>query len=456
LGILKQNLTNSWQGIGAAIVLLTSGEALCMRGLFRALNKEILDHNTADGWLTSAYRTIQAEITLRMEQKRTGALMMISIDNLSMILSHYPGKFVDDMLVHLTQEIPLWAGNDSLMLRTQHDQFSLVLDYNDEPQLAELAEAIHIAMQRFACYLPEPVFVMASIGTAPFADEEADAIDIINHSYMAVHYAKEESPGVYASYARTKQHYQHTKEEMRKASELQRAIIEDRLRLVFQPVICSKTGEVSYYECLLRIVQNGLLISAGPYIEIAERMRLIDEIDLIVLGRVVEELKQHDTICLSFNVSNQAVDNPHWLNKAERLLADEAIASRVIVELTETGSQQDLRRISFFIASLQALGCQVALDDFGSGNTSFKQLKALPVDIIKIDGSFVKDMVENHDNHLFIKMILGFTTSFGLKTVAEFVETGEIAKSLMDLKVDYLQGHYFAAASPERPWLEGK
>ncbi len=106
------------------------------------------------------------------------------------------------------------------------------------------------------------------------------------------------------------------------------------------------------------------------------------------------------------------------------------------------------------MASLQAQGCQVALDDFGSGYTSFRQLKALSVDMVKIDGAFVKDLVDNADNRFFVKTLLDFTRGFGLKSVAECVENGEIAKMLMELGVDYLQGYYFGKPMNYRKWLK--
>ena len=99
------------------------------------------------------------------------------------------------------------------------------------------------------------------------------------------------------------------------------------------------------------------------------------------------------------------------------------------------------------------MGCQVALDDFGSGYTSFRQLKALSVDMVKIDGAFIKDLTDNSDNRFFVKTLLDFTKGFGLQSVAEFVEKGETAKMLMELGVDYMQGYYFGKPENYRSWL---
>jgi len=112
----------------------------------------------------------------------------------------------------------------------------------------------------------------------------------------------------------------------------------------------------------------------------------------------------------------------------------------------------DLKHSARFCAEVQAMGCMIALDDFGSGYTSFRQLQALPIDYVKIDGVFIRDLTDNADSRLFVKTMLDFIRGFGLKSVAEYVENGEIAKMLMELGVDYLQGYYLGKPSNTRPW----
>src|SRR5262249_40515451 len=158
-------------------------------------------------------------------------------------------------------------------------------------------------------------------------------------------------------------------------------------------------------------------------IPIAERMGLIDLIDTMVMEMVVGELRYDPKVVLAFNVSNMTTENPIWLESLSQFVKETPeIAPRLIVEITETAIHRDLRRTAFFVASLQSLGCQVALDDFGSGYTSFRQLKALSVDMVKIDGVFVKDLAQSADNRFFVKTLLDFAQGFGLQTVAEFVE----------------------------------
>jgi len=123
------------------------------------------------------------------------------------------------------------------------------------------------------------------------------------------------------------------------------------------------------------------------------------------------------------------------------------------VEITETAAHRDLRKAAYFVAAIQSVGGCVALDDFGSGYTSFRQLKSLSVDLVKIDGAFVKDIAQNADSRFFVKTLLEFSHGFGLHAVAEFVENGEIAKILMELGVDYMQGYYFGKRENHRSWV---
>lgn len=227
-----------------------------------------------------------------------------------------------------------------------------------------------------------------------------------------------------------------------------------RLKLAFQPVISAKTGHTESYEALLRILTpEGQIISAGPFIPAAEKYGFIHVIDEFVLQLVVRELELDPDVKIALNVSNVTATDRKWYSIAKKLLKDEKLAERLTVEITETASDNDLHDIALFVESVKSLGCRVAIDDFGAGYTSFKQLKVVNADVLKIDGVFVRDIVENPESKLFVNILLEFAKAYNLKTVAEFVETGEIAKILMELGVDYLQGFYFGKALNYRPWI---
>lgn len=235
--------------------------------------------------------------------------------------------------------------------------------------------------------------------------------------------------------------------QMSLANEIYNAVDKKLLRLAYQPIIAARTGKLHHHECLLRIVdKNKKTSSAGSFIQIAEKMGIIENIDLHVLDLVIEKLKQQPEISLSLNISNLSVDSEEWSKQFfEKVTPD--IAKRLTIEITETAAMIDLRSTAYFIAKIQGAGSSVALDDFGSGYTSFRQIRGLSLDYVKIDGSLINDIVNNHHNQLLVKSLIEFLKGLGLKTIAEFVDGGDTAKFLINCGIDYMQGNYFGAAS---------
>jgi EAL domain-containing protein (putative c-di-GMP-specific phosphodiesterase class I) len=233
------------------------------------------------------------------------------------------------------------------------------------------------------------------------------------------------------------------------------ALGQDRLLFAFQPVVSATSGEVDYFECLLRMRDhNGGLIPCGDFIAAAEETGLIGLIDRYVLNQAFGELAAHPAVRLGFNVSGRTACDRPWLRSLMTLLRREPeYARRVVVEITETAALDDLDESARFVDTLRHAGCRVALDDFGAGHTSLRHLQALAVDIVKIDGSFVRSLPARRENRIILRHLLGLTRGFGFGTVAECVETAEEASLLREEGVGYLQGYHFGRPTIERPWL---
>jgi EAL domain-containing protein (putative c-di-GMP-specific phosphodiesterase class I) len=224
----------------------------------------------------------------------------------------------------------------------------------------------------------------------------------------------------------------------------------------YQQIIESQTGDIPYYECLLRIPdKDGTLISAGPFIGLAETAGLNNVLDQVVLNMVVDELRAAPAyVSISVNISNAGVLDCHLLNTARSLLANNIdIARRLIIEITETSLNIDFEQTQIFCDIMSGFGCKIALDDFGTGYTSFKQLQKLRVDVIKIDGSFIRGIIDNKRDQDLVYSLIEIAHNLGAKTVAEYVENGEIAKFLIDAGIDYMQGHFFSPAVNYRAWI---
>lgn len=388
------------------------------------------------------------------QDNSSGALMLVSISNLAMIIGAYGHDTSECVMQDLTRMIKAILNEKDHVVRIQRDQLAIILMDRYPEDSSALAQRVHNIVVNFGRdnFATASLHVIGVIGTINFPAETANASDALDKAYAAVH-SMQSLPC--RTYEMTKSEADASRQQMGLANYLLRAYKEDRLRLAYQPVIESKTGKTAHYEALLRLISHtGKISSAGGLIPVAEKMGLIDIIDTMVMEKVITELRNAPNVILAMNVSNETTENSAWLEKIAALIKETPeVAPRLIVELTETAIHRDLRRTAFFVASLQSMGCQVALDDFGSGYTSFRQLKALSVDMVKIDGIFIKDIAHSADNQFFVKTLLDFAQGFGLTTVAEFVENGEITKILLEMGVDYMQGYYFGKPENHRTWL---
>ena len=215
--------------------------------------------------------------------------------------------------------------------------------------------------------------------------------------------------------------------------------------LALQPMMTAYHREPALYECLLRMERpDGVLVSAGEFITVAEQLGLSRLIDRRVLELSIEVLKRHPSIRLSVNVSGLTASDHEWLVMLHRLTGGRrALTERLTIEITETAAIHDLDLTINFVDTLKELGCRVAIDDFGAGYTSFKNLKILNVDMVKIDGSFVKNLIEEPTNRVFIKTLVEIAETFKMETVAEWVADEKTAQIIEAAGITYMQGFLF-------------
>jgi|GEM_PF-68356 len=382
------------------------------------------------------------------------AISILYISNVYVVCDIMGTSFLNNMKDLLISDITSIPNDDVYAIEELSDnRFLLVHSLHNKEVFARNLSSIFMNFRKHEMIRDSNISISYKCGTAMIGSQ-------------GIHYAYNQAFLAFSK-AFTQEYYKHIfideaesildslNNEMKLGAYFQDAINDKRLSLAFQPVINTKNGKISGHECLLRLVtpQNNI-ISAGPFIPVAEKMGFIDVVDELVLEMVASELNLSPSVYLGMNVSSASIDNKNWLDKAKTLLKDPDLASRLIIEITETSAQRDLKKLAYFVDFIQGLGAQIAIDDFGSGYTSFKQLQSLRADIIKIDGLFIKDIASNHDNRFFVQMMLDCSKTFNMKTTAEFVENGEIAKVLMGLDVDYMQGNYFGPAVNYRSWIK--
>jgi EAL domain-containing protein (putative c-di-GMP-specific phosphodiesterase class I) len=235
-----------------------------------------------------------------------------------------------------------------------------------------------------------------------------------------------------------------------RADEVRRALAEDRFTLHWQPIVELAGGEATQYELLLRMIgEDGAIVPPGAFIEVAERFGLIGELDRWVIRRAIRLLAERSDVRLEVNVSGSSLTDAELPDFVERELLGAGIdPGRLIFEITETSAIADMEQARAFAERLRGLGCRFALDDFGAGFSSFHYLKHLPLDYLKIDGEFIRGLLDNPTDRLVVKAMVDIARGMGMKTIAEFVEDAETAALLRELGVDYSQGYHHGRPVP--------
>jgi len=228
------------------------------------------------------------------------------------------------------------------------------------------------------------------------------------------------------------------------------------LRLAYQPVVqAHDTKQVAFHECLLRLTdRSGAMINAGMFLPVAEKLGLVRLLDRRVLELAFETLRRNTRVRLSINASPQSLRDARWRALFDELAAENPNAlERLILEVTEATVIDDAADAGRILNQLRDKGCAIALDDFGAGYTSFQQLRDLDLDIVKIDGGYIRNVLENPSDQVFVEALTSIAKHHELLIVAEMVDSDAAAELLRSLGVDTFQGFHFGRPDVAPDWL---
>ena len=390
------------------------------------------------------------DLQQEIERCKQGTMMVVCLVNkneLSILFDH-PSKIVEKFYVVV--DIACQKVEGCKIIKDTDATKLYILIPNDNKIAEELAYSIYSQVQLYVDKESPESYLKCSIGSISFPQDVGNKatklLALLNYGNFT-----SSDKSYYFNYDDDPVDINELRARNVQLNLLRSALLEQTAKFMYQPVVDREIGNIIYYECLLRVKnKENKWISVGPMICDAESKGLISIVDFTVIEMAISELARDKKISLSVNISNVGVLNHRLLKRLEILLKKYDVATRLIIEITETSLNDDFEAIKSFIDTLHKYGCKFALDDFGSGFTSFQQLLNLPIDIIKIDGSYIRDILRNDHSRFFVETLIKLAADLGIKTVAEFVENGEIAKFLIDIKIGGMQGNFFLPASEER------
>jgi len=315
-------------------------------------------------------------------------------------------------------------------------------------------DEINIAAERFLTVIRDdvvmtmagPVSVTGTIGGVTAPRHAANVDEVLARAQETLDSAKSRRPGSFLAYQPNIEREAQRRANIRATDKIVNALNERRILLAYEPVVDAHTRDVVFHECLLRIRRvDGTLVPAAEIVPAAERLGLARLLDQRVLELVIAEMAAHPNFRASLNVSASSTMDPDWWSRLEALLRlHDTVAERLIVEITETTAIHDIDHARGFVQRVKDLGARIAIDDFGAGYTSFRNLRQLGVDLIKIDGAFVQNLARSEDDRTFVRTMLDLARGLKLKTVAEWVQDEQSAAILAAWGCDYLQGVHIA------------
>lgn len=444
----------------------TDGRPMRAEGILRVTSerhareeqlRRLSQHDPLTGELNRTY--LVAALSEAMEEasrfRSSFAFMLIGIDHLAQINEAFGFDVADDVIQEVSRRVRARLRGGDVLGRFSGNKFGVILKNctGDDMQVAadRFLEGIRkgIVPTKLG-----PVSLTASIGAINVPRYARTPEEAMSRAQEVLESAKTRRRGSFLAWRPNVERETQRRVNIRVTDEIVTALNERRIGMAFEPVVATASRAAAFYECLVRMQREDGEFSLAPdIVPVAEKLGLIRLLDHRVLELVVAELATAPDMRMSLNISPDTTMDPDWWSTIESLFRSHpGVAERLIVEITETVAIQDIDHVRGFVTRLKNFGSRIAIDDFGAGYTSFRNLRKLGVDIVKIDGVFVQNIARSADDRAFVQTMIDLAHRLDIETVAEWVQDEAAAKLLQDWGCDYIQGRLIGLASTERPW----
>jgi diguanylate cyclase (GGDEF)-like protein/PAS domain S-box-containing protein len=437
--------------------------------LFRQLSYQA-SHDALTGLINR--REFENRLVASLEASKsnpepTHALLYLDLDQFKVVNDTFGHTAGDELLRKVTEIVQANIRSTDVLARLGGDEFGILLERCTEERAMEVGEAIRCAIEGFRFNWQDAfTSVRCSIGVVLVSGESQSAASIMSYADVACYSAKDMGRNKVHLYQDRDASLRH--EEMKWVSRITSAVEDKRLELFYQPIIGigrKKSDSRGHYELLLRMRdENGALVSPDQFIPAAERYNLMSTLDRWVIHEALTHLADRNPeskeakFTLAINLSGTSLSEDRFLDYViDELGKCKLPKGAICFEITETAAISNLSRVVHFMQTLKQLGCKFSLDDFGSGLSSFTYLKNLPVDYLKIDGQFIRNVAEDRVDESMVRAINDVGRAMGIETIAERVESRAVLDKLSALGIEYAQGYFIARPTSVQtfePWAD--
>lgn len=377
------------------------------------------------------------------------ALLYLDLDQFKVVNDTSGHEAGDKLLNLVARTLKKAMRATDILSRIGGDEFTIIMPNTDATGTAKVANKINARLAALVFAAGQVSYkISASIGVAIHPQHGKESHELLSNADLAMYHAKKLGGGQYHLFSLENDYQAQLTHKLHWKGVLEDALKNDRLFLLYQPILDVKTEKISHYECLSRIKSaTGEILMPGNFIPVAEELGLIGKIDQRVLSKAIEQyliLKQQgNNSKLAVNLSGYSFNDAAVFDGIAHALSVHGVEpEQFIFEITETAAVSNFTAAQTLIEKIKALGCELALDDFGMGFSSFYYLKHLPVDYVKIDGSFIQQLDQNSTDKVLVKALTDVSQALGKKTIAEFVVNKRIMDVLTEFGIDYAQGYY--------------
>jgi diguanylate cyclase (GGDEF)-like protein/PAS domain S-box-containing protein len=408
-------------------------------------------HDPLTGLYNRQYLLEKLQRILKIKNLAKGALLFVDLDNFKIVndtLGHATG---DRLLNTLSSKLKYTLREEDIFARIGGDEFALLLEEATPEEAQGVAERLVKFIEAFRYSEEGVTFTIGSSVGMAYIETNMEAEELLSRADRACYVSKARGGNRIEVYQPGQEELQLIVEEASWTTRIKDALREQGFSLWFQPVFHLATEQVDHYEVLLRMKgKQGEVILPGAFIPSAERFGFMSQIDYWVVQAAVHCLAAHPELHLAVNLSGKSLSDPALKDFISLNLRQHSVEpNRLSFEITETAAVVNFEHARVFIKDLKDLGCKFALDDFGVGFASFTYLRELPVDYLKIDGSFIRNLDQDPINQVLVRSIHEMARALDKKTIAEFVENEAILHILQEIGVDYAQGYHLGRPGPD-------